>query len=91
MHERKYLISIVDESSSGGARGGGGVQGCWHPSARHPAREKLICASKNGGTSAVSLVTVDFSKPSVSLRTCLDDPLRPLTIGLGDGEEIRRK
>ena len=69
----------------------GGFQGCWHPSARHPAREKLICASKNGGTSAVSLVTVDFSKPSIGLRTCLDDPPRPLTIGLGDTEEIQRK
>ena len=69
----------------------GGVPGVLAPLGQHPARGKMICASKNGGTSAVSLVTVDFSQPSVSLRACHDDPPRPLTIGLGDREEIRRK
>ena len=71
----------------------GGVPGVLAPLGQAPhTRKKLICTRKNGGTSAVSLVT-GFFKADVGLRrpTCLDDPLRPLTIGLGDKEEIRRK
>ena len=55
------------------------------------SRTIKICTSKNGGTSAVSLVT-GFCKAERRLTyTCLDDPLRSLTIGLGDREEMRRK
>ena len=74
----------------GGGGGGGGARGAGTP--RPDTRTKFICTRKNGGTSAVSLVT-GFFKADVGLRrpTCLDDPLRPLTIGLGDREEIRRK
>ena len=58
------LFSPVAVPGGGGGGGEGGCQGCWYLSVRHPAREKLNCISKNGGTSAVSLVT--------GLRTCLD-------------------
>ena len=44
----KYIWQHLKASDiSGGARG---VPGVWHPSAKHPAQEKLICTSKNGGS-----------------------------------------
>ena len=85
--------------ASGGARGGGGVGGgggggcqeCCHPSTRHPAQQKLICTSTDGGTSAVSIVTRFVKAERRLIRSCLHDPLRRLTIGLGDREENNAK
>ena len=50
-----------------------------------------ICTSTNGGTSAVSLVTRFFKAERRLIRRCLHDPLRRLTIGLGDREENNTK